>query len=89
MPNAVSYVCLIWCLPSVHRGVSVSVWYKSRDWAVILGDGCGQCGSTVVGKELGQVVRAALVPVPSERLGMCVTKCVPARAALRQGLDVQ
>lgn len=67
----------------------MSVWYKSRDWAVILGDGCGQCGSRVVGKELGQAVRAALVPVLSERLEMCATKCVPARAALHQGPDVQ
>lgn len=92
MPNAVCYICLIWCLPGVCREISASVWYKSRDWAVILGGGWAvwkQSG----GKELGRVVRAALVPVPSERLEVSVTKegvpGVPPRAALHQGPDVQ
>lgn len=44
------------------------------------------------GKELGQAVRAALVPVPLERLEVCVTKegvpGVPARADLHQGSGV-
>lgn len=70
----------------------MSVWYKSRDWAVILGSGWAvwkQSG----GKELGQDVRAALAPVLLERLEVCVTKegvpGMPARAVLHQGSDVQ
>lgn len=71
MMNAVCYICLIWCFPGVCREIPVSVRYKSREWAVILGDGWAvwkQSG----GKELGQAVRAALVPVPLERLEGCV-----------------